>query len=99
MPLIDSYWVDDPDAPYATLLKVIEKYLHPEVYDLQKLQRAVRRPDLEEMRVFKRELHEVIANPSVLPNGALLTAAAYEDGTDEAFLSRLWHELYGDESV
>jgi hypothetical protein len=34
-----------------------------------------------------------------LPEGALGTAAEYEDGSDEAFLRRLWHELYGDEPV
>ena len=97
MSLIEPYWLDNPSAPYATLLTILESYVHPEADDLERLQRAVKRPDLERMQVFKKELREVIADPSVLPNGALFTAANYEDGSAEAFLSRLWHELYGDE--
>jgi hypothetical protein len=34
-----------------------------------------------------------------LPEYALFTAAEYEDGSDEAFLRRLWHQIYGDEPV
>jgi len=55
-------------------------------------------PDLDEMRVLKQELREVIADPSVLPDGTLLTAAS-EDGADEAFPARLWREPYGGEPV
>jgi len=89
----------NPEAPYATLLTVLSSYVHPETEDLERLQRAVKRPDLDRMQVFKRELREVMADPSVLPDGALATAAEYEDGSPEAFLSRLRRELYGDEPV
>lgn len=51
------------------------------------------------MQTFTRELREVMADPSVLPAGALSKASGYEDGTDAAFLSRLWRELYDDEPV
>jgi hypothetical protein len=34
-----------------------------------------------------------------LPEYALFTAAQYDDGSDEAFLRRLWRQLYGDEPV
>jgi hypothetical protein len=49
------------------------------------------------MRVFKSELREALRNPGQLPDGELSEAVEY-DG-DEAFLRRLWHDLYGDEPL
>lgn len=92
-----AFWRRDPHAPYATFLATIETYLHPESEDLPLLRRAVRRTDLEEMRVFNEELRQVVRDPSVLPEGPLFLAAAYEDGSDRRFLDNLWRELYGDE--
>jgi hypothetical protein len=34
-----------------------------------------------------------------LPGDELSAAVEYDDGSDEKFLHRLWHDLYGDESI
>lgn len=97
--MADRFWLRDSSAPYATLLEIIERYLEPEVYDLDLLRQAAHRPDLDEMRVFKDELRQAVRDPSVLPEGALFLAASYEDNSDQVFLDRLWRDLYGDEPV
>jgi hypothetical protein len=51
------------------------------------------------MRVFKSELREALSGPSKLPGDELSESFEYDDGSDEAFLHRLWHDLYGDESL
>lgn len=94
-----AFWRRDRHAPYATLLALVESYVHPESEDLPLLKRAVQHTEREEMRVFKEELRQVMRDPGVLPDGALFLAAAYEDGSDRAFLDNLWRELYGDEPV
>lgn len=93
------YWQDEPDAPYATFLSMVESYCHPEADDdaYDALKRRVKRTDVEDVRVFKRELSELIVNPSVLPKYALDTAAGHDDGSDERFLARLWKDLYPEE--
>lgn len=49
---------------------------------------------------FKDEFRRLLSGElDQLPKGALGMAAESEDGSDEAFLRRLWHELYGDEPV
>ena len=50
------------------------------------------------MRVFKSELREAMKDPSQLPGDELFESVEYSDGSDEAFLRRLWHDLYGDET-
>ena len=93
------FWHDHPDAAFATLLRVVETYCHPEAWEgaYEQLQALAGRTDDEEMRIFKRELVEVIRDPSVLPPGALREAAEYDDGSGEAFLARLWRDLYPDD--
>ena len=54
-------------------------------------------PDDEEIGAFKAELQQALADPSQLPGDELSHAVEYGDGTDEAFLRRLWHDLYGDQ--
>jgi hypothetical protein len=56
------------------------------------------RDDDEEMHVFKLELREAVKDPSRLPGDELSRSVQYEDGSPEAFLRRLWHDLYGDET-
>jgi hypothetical protein len=51
------------------------------------------------MRVFKAELRRALADPSQLPAGELDEAVEYDDGSDEKFLRRLWHDLYGNEPI
>ena len=91
------YWERHPDGAFATLIAVATTYLHPENYDLESLQGLAKREDHEEMRVFKSELREALRDPSQLPDDELWESVEYSDGSDEAFLRRLWHDLYGDE--
>lgn len=90
------YWEDHPEAPYATLLSVIETYCHPEAWEgaYDQLKALAQHTDDTEMTIFKRELAETIRDPAVLPPGALRVAAEYEDGSATAFLARLWRDLY-----
>jgi hypothetical protein len=99
--MIKPYWREDNTAPFATLLSVVDSYCHPEASDwgYEELQRIARENAFDIMPKFKAELREAIADPSQLPEDALFTAAQYDDGTDEAFLRRLWRDLYGDEPV
>src|ERR1700678_3247057 len=91
------YWKRHPNGPFATLIEIATTYLDPENYDLEELQSLARREDDEEMRVFKSELREAVKDPSRLPGDELFEAVEYGDGSDEAFLGRLWRELYGEE--
>ena len=52
-----------------------------------------------EMRVFKAELRQAITHPDQVPRDELSTHVQYDDGSPEAFLRRLWRDLYGDEPV
>lgn len=99
--LIDQFWHDDPDAPFAMLLSMVETYCHPEApADAEEaLKRLVKRTDDPDVIRFKQELREALRDPSQLPEDALFSAAEYSDGSDEAFLRRLWRDLYGDEPV
>lgn len=95
----EFYWKRHPDAPFATLIRIATTYLHPEADDLESLQRLTKRDNDEEMRTFKAELRQAINNPDQVPNDELSNHVQYEDGSPEAFLRRLWRDLYGDEPV
>jgi hypothetical protein len=92
------YWERHPNGPFATLIEIATTYLEPENYDLEELQSLARRDDDQEMRIFKLELREAVKDPSRLPGDELSRSVQYEDGSPEAFLHRLWHDLYGDET-
>ena len=93
------YWERHPDGPFATLIAVATTYLEPENYDLDSLKELAKREDHEEMQVFKSELREALRDPSQLPDDELWESVEYSDGSDEAFLRRLWRDLYGDEPL
>lgn len=95
------YWREDPDAPFAKFLAMIEYYCHPEASDnYDDLINFVRNPALaEKTRPFKEGLAAAIIDPSQIPNGALFDAAQYDDGSAEKFLHRVWHDLYPDEPL
>jgi hypothetical protein len=93
------YWERHPDGPFVTLITVASTYLDPENYDLDSLKIRAKREGDEKMRVFKSELREAIRDPSQLPGDELSESVEYDDGSAEAFLHRLWHDLYGDEPV
>jgi len=92
------YWERHPDGPFATLIAVATSYLHPEIDDLDSLKRFAKSEDSQETRVFKSELREALRNPSSLPAGELFKSVQYDEDSEEAFLRRLWHDLYGDET-
>lgn len=96
------FWQYHPEAPFATLLSIIETYCHPEAYDeaYEDLQAVVARPTHKPVfDTFKIELREAIHDPGQLPEGALFRAAVYDDGSAEKFLARLWRDLYPDEPL
>lgn len=98
----DRFWVKDRDARFATLLRIVETYCHPEAYDeaYEDLQAVVARPTHKPVfDTFKSELRDAIRDPGQLPEGALFRAAVYEDGSAEKFLARLWRDLYPDEPL
>jgi hypothetical protein len=82
----------------VTLIAVATNYLHPENHDLDLLKGLAKREDDPRMKVFKAELREALRDPSQLPGDELSESVQYDDGSDEAFLHRLWHDLYGDET-
>ena len=91
------YWERHPDGPFATLIRVATNYLHPETWDLDLLKRFSNRDDFDKARVFKSELREALRDPGRLPGDELSDSVQYDNGSTEAFLVWLWHELYGDE--
>jgi hypothetical protein len=95
------YWERHPDGPFATLIAVATTYCSPDsdAEDYERLKRRAKREDNEEMRVFKSELHQALVSPHQLPDDELFESVEYDDGSDEAFLRRLWRDLYGDEPI
>lgn len=91
------YWERHPDGPFVTLIAIAATCLDPENYDLDDLKKIARPGNNPRMRVFKAELREALRDPGLLPGDELFQHAGYDDGSDEAFLHRLWHDLYGDE--
>ena len=71
----------------------------PRPNDPESLQRLAKREDRPEMHVFKAELRQAITHPDQLPSDELFDQVQYDDGSDKAFLRRLWRDLYGDEPV
>lgn len=100
--MAERYWQNNPDAPFALLLEVVETYCHPEAYDeaYDDLKETVNLPERDpDFDRFKQQLAEAIRNPGQIPNDALYEAAQYDDGSDAKFLARLWRDLYPDESL
>jgi hypothetical protein len=93
------YWIRHPHGPFTTLIAVATTYLHPEADDLESLQGLAKRQDRPEMHAFKAELREAITHPDQVPRDELFNHVQYDDGSTEAFLRRLWRDLYGDEPV
>jgi hypothetical protein len=94
------YWIRHPDGPFVTLIAVATTYLHPEADELELLQERAEGDDSDpEMRTFKAELRQAITHPDQVPRDELSSHVEYDDGSPEAFLRRLWRDLYGDEPV
>ena len=90
-----------PCGPFGTLIGVAATYCSPDADpgDYERLKRLAARKDDQQMRVFKAELRQALADPGQLPRGELDTAAEYSDENDQKFLRRLWRDLYGGEPV
>ncbi len=93
------YWKQHPDGPFATLIRITTTYLSPEADDLETLRELAKCDDRQEVRTFKAELRQAITHPDQVPRAELSRHVQYDDGSPEAFLSRLWKDLYGDEPV
>ena len=95
------YWERHPDGPFVTLITVAATYCSPDACDgdYDDLISRAREPDPddEEIRVFKAELRQALADPGQPPGDELSAAVEYGHGGDEAFLRRLWHDLYGEQ--
>ncbi|MGI5268809.1 hypothetical protein ACQEUU_06640 [Nonomuraea sp. CA-218870] len=81
------------------LVRVCGTYCHPEA-DADaygSLRRLARRQDDAEMTRFRMELRRALSSGDV-PAGLFL-AVRYPDGSAEAFLRRLWEDLYPGEPV
>jgi hypothetical protein len=76
-----------PGGPFATLIRVAARYPDPENYDLESLQRL-------EMQLFQAGLRPALRDPGLLPGDELFEPVEYDDGSDEAFLRRLWPHLH-----
>jgi hypothetical protein len=81
----------------VTLIRVTSNYLDPENYNLDHLKALAERENDGEMQVFKSELGQALRDPARLPGDELFESVEYGNGSDEAFLIWLWHELYGGE--
>ncbi|MBM7791378.1 hypothetical protein [Tenggerimyces flavus] len=93
-------WVRDRDRPFGTLLSYCGTYLHPEVYysGMRSLVYACNLPEDEQhpdTKQFLVELERVIVGDAEgLAEDALFKAAEYDDGSDEAFVTRVWTEIF-----
>lgn len=98
-------WVKNRDQPFATLIDYAATFFHPESTPrlIDTLRTAVRRPIEEQgidTRTFVKELRQALSGDTAgLPDEALWEAAEYSDGTDEAFLKRVWEEIFPEEQL
>jgi hypothetical protein len=92
-----------PDGPFATLIAVAGTYCHPEAYDdgYADLVSRAQSPQAgdDEIGVLTAELRDALAGPGQLPGDELCDAVEDSDGSDEAFLRRLWRDLFPGEPV
>jgi hypothetical protein len=92
-----------PDGPFATLIAVAGTYCHPEAYDdgYADLVSRARSPQAgdDEIGVFTAELRDALAGPGQLPGDELCDAVEDSDGSDEAFLRRLWRDMFSGEPI
>lgn len=102
---MSSVWVRDADKPFGTLLSYCSTYLHPDVYygGLEDLKLQTGKPEDEwapETKQFVAELKRVIVGDrDGLPEDAIFKACYYDDGSDEAFVKRVWGELFPNEPL
>ena len=99
IPSLCQNWTLHPRIPFATLIAVAASYLAPGANEPGSLQQRARQENDEEMRIFKAQLREAIISLHLVPRDELSRYVQDDDGSVEAFLKRLWLDLYGDEPV
>ena len=92
------YWERHPDGPFATLIEIATNYLDPENYDPEALKSPREAEGDRGDAGIQVGTREAIKDPGQLPGDELFESVEYSEGSDEAFLRRLWHDLYGDET-
>ncbi|MBM7786789.1 hypothetical protein [Tenggerimyces flavus] len=96
---------ENREEPFAILIDYAATFFHPETTPrlIDTLRAAVRKPIEEQgidTRAFVKELRQALSGDTVgLPDEALWDAAEYSDGTDEAFLKRVWEEIFPGEAL
>ena len=93
------YWIQHPDGPFTTLIRIATTYLHPEADDLESLQQLTKRADHPEMRIFKSELRQSITHPDLVPRGEIASHVQHDGGSPEKFPRRLWRDLCDNEPI
>lgn len=101
-----NYWLKDKDAPFATLLTMVGTFCDPEagadayeeLIDLARHTNRFSEKTQRRMARFKGELRRALLG-DMPPKWALSAAGGYNDGSPEAFLRRLWRDLYPDEPL
>lgn len=101
----EESWVKDRDKPFGTLISFAGTYFSPDSSfpAIDRLRVAVHRPVEDQnidMRTFVKELEQALRGDTAdLPEDALFNVTHYSDGTDDAFLRRIWAELFPERSV
>jgi hypothetical protein len=85
---------DDPRAPGATF--PVQAVI---LDDVDEFRGGADDPDQLEQRAISGWDQRPFRSFAQLPAGELDHAVEYNDGSDEKFLRRPWHDLYGDEPI
>ncbi len=97
--------VKNRDEPFATLVSYAGKFFNPETTPrhINILRTAVHRPIGDQnidARTFVEELRRALSGDTEgLPEDALFDVTHYADGDDEAFLKRVWEEIFPEEPL
>lgn len=100
---------DHPELPFATLVRVIATYCHPEVLENDEspydaLAAAARDPGpppspaFSGLRIFKVELRRALSG-EWYPRHDVSRESGHDEGSPDAFLRRVWQVVYPDEPV
>jgi hypothetical protein len=101
----DESWVENRDKPFATLISYAATYFTPEntPRQIERLRTAVNRPTEDQdidARTFVQELRRALSGDTEgLPKDALFDVTHYWDGSDEAFLKRVWETIFPEEPL
>ena len=86
MSVNQAYWARNPQGPFATLIAVAATYCHPEVYNdayaelVERVRSAA--PEDEQIRVFRDELREALADPDSRPMANFQGRSTMSDGSN-----------------